>query len=238
MAGLHADARGVGLYIGEDVSIGPGTVFGAHVTVHPHTMIGADCVIDDGAVLGRRPRLAAHSGAPRGDRGALVLGARVTVGAGAVVFAGARIEENAIIGDQAFVREGATVGAGSVIGRGSAVDPQVLIGARVRVETNVYLTQGTVVEDDVFVGSRVCTTNDNTMARHDSAFELRGALLRRACRVGGGAALLPGVEIGEEAVVGAGAVVLADVAPRTVVVGVPARQVGTVDDAELLEQRR
>ena len=81
-----------------------------------------------------------------------------------------------------------------------------------RVQTNVYLTAFTLVEDDVFVGPGVITTNDDTMARHgprDGA--ARAPILRRACRVGGGAVLTPGVEIGEEAFVAAGAVVTRDV---------------------------
>jgi len=81
------------------------------------------------------------------------------------------------------------------------------------VQANVYLTQGTIVEQDVFVGPGVRTTNDDTMARHDGSYELRGATLRRACRIGGGAILLPGIEIGEGAFVGAGAVVTRDVPP-------------------------
>ena len=59
-------------------------------------------------------------------------------------------------------------------------------------------------------------------------------MLRRACRIGGGAVLLPGVEVGEEAFVGAGAVVTRDVPARTVVVGVPARAVREVAPEELL----
>jgi len=162
----------------------------------------------------------------------------VTVCSGAVVFAGARIEADVILGDQSFVREHAVVGAASVIGRGSVVDPGVQIGARVRVQTDVYLTQGSVLEDDVFVGPGVCTTNDNTMSRHDASYELRGALLRRACRVGGGAVLVPGVEIGEEAFVAAGAVVTRDVPSRSLVVGSPARELRRVGDEELLERWR
>ena len=66
----------------------------------------------------------------------------------------------------------------------------------------------------MFVGPGVTTTNDNTMGRHAARTRSsRGALLRRACRVGGGAVLLPGVEVGEEAFVAAGAVVTRDV-PR------------------------
>ena len=101
-----------------------------------------------------------------------------------------------------------------MIGRGSAVDNDVLVGARVRVQTDVYLTAYCVVEDDVFVGPGAMTTNDSTMSRHGADFALEGALLRRACRIGGGAVLTPGVEIGEEAFVAAGAVVTRDVPPR------------------------
>ena len=78
------------------------------------------------------------------------------------------------------------------------------------------------------------TTNDDSMARRPRGEPLVGATLRRACRVGGGAVLLPGVEIGAEAFVGAGAVVTRDVAPRSLVVGSPARHVREVDEQELL----
>jgi acetyltransferase-like isoleucine patch superfamily enzyme len=213
-------------------------VLGANVTIHDGTVIGDGCVLEDGVILGKRPRLARHSSAPRGELDGLVLGPRVTVCANAVVFAGARIDADAILGDQSFVRERARVGAGTVIGRGSVVDPGVHIGERVRVQTNVYLTQGSLVEDDVFVGPGVCTTNDDTMSRHGLDYELRGATLRRACRIGGGAVLVPGVEIGEEAFVGAGAVVTRDVPQRSLVVGSPARELRRVRDDELLERWR
>jgi acetyltransferase-like isoleucine patch superfamily enzyme len=95
-----------------------------------------------------------------------------------------------------------------------------------------------VIEDDVFVGPGVCTTNDHTMARHDPQTEMRGALLRRACRVGGGALLLPNIEVGEEAFVAAGSVVIRDVPARAVVMGVPARVVRSVGEEDLLERWR
>jgi acetyltransferase-like isoleucine patch superfamily enzyme len=220
------------------VSIGGRVVIGAHVTIHDGTVIGDDCVIEDGVILGKRPRLARHSSAQRGELDGLVLGPRVTVCANAVVFAGASIDADAILGDQSFVRERARVGAGTVIGRGSVVDPGVQIGERVRVQTNVYLTQGSLVEDDVFVGPGACTTNDDTMSRHGPDYELRGATLRRACRIGGGAVLVPGVEIGEEAFIGAGAVVTRDVPQRSLVVGSPARELRRVRADELLERWR
>src|SRR5690606_9285949 len=82
----------------------------------------------------------------------LEIGERVTICSGAVVFAGARIEDRAIVGDQAYVRERAVVGADSVVGRGTAVDNDVRIGERCKVQTMVYLTAFSVLEDDVFVG--------------------------------------------------------------------------------------
>jgi acetyltransferase-like isoleucine patch superfamily enzyme len=237
VAVLRPDARAPGLMLGAGVEIGAGVSFGAHVVVHADTIVGAGCAIEDHAVLGKRPRLA--RGSPTvGDCGPLELAQRVTVCAGAIVFAGASIGEGTIIGDQSFVRERASVGAESVIGRGSVVDNDVSLGARVRVQTNVYLTAFTIVEDDVFMGPGVTTTNDDAMGRHGAQTPLRGAVLRRACRVGGGAVLTPGVEIGEEAFVAAGAVVTGDVPPRAVVMGVPARVVRQVSDEDLLERWR
>jgi acetyltransferase-like isoleucine patch superfamily enzyme len=227
-----------GLLLGDGVRIGDGVRFGAYVVVHPGTVLGDGCEVQDGAILGKPPKLARHSSAPREAPPPLVLGAGAVVCARAIVLAGAEIGEGAILGDQSFVRERARVGAGSVIGRGSAIDNDVVIGARVRVQTDVYVTAFTEIEDDVFVGPGACTTNDDTMARHGSEYALRGARLRRACRVGGGTVLCPGVEIGEEAFVAAGALVTRDVPARAVAMGVPARVVREVPDADLVERWR
>jgi len=234
---LHPDDRGPGLLIGEGVQIGTGVRFGAYVVVHDGTVIGDGCTIEDHAVLGKRPRLAEDSAAS-GRIGTLRLQAGVSVCAGAILFAGAEVGAGAIIGDQSYVRERSQIGPGSVIGRGSVVDNDVRVGARAKVQTGVYLTAFSLLEDDVFVGPGVTMTNDDTMARHDAGTPLRGAVLRRACRIGGGSVLTPGVEIGEEAFVAAGAVVRRDVPPRAVVMGVPARIVREVPDEDLLERWR
>jgi acetyltransferase-like isoleucine patch superfamily enzyme len=223
---------GAGVRLGEDVRIG------VNVVIYAGTVIEDGTRIEDGAVLGRAPLLAAHSSARGGDAGPLVVGSGASIGTGAVAFGGARIGEGAIVGDHTHIREGATLGEDTVVGRGTAIGPAASIGARVRLQTNVWLTGWTTVEDDVFVGPGLVSMNDDTMARLAPGERLDGPVLRRACRVGGGVLLTPGVEVGEEAFVGAGAVVTRDVPPGAIVMGVPARVTGTVGDDQLLERWR
>jgi UDP-2-acetamido-3-amino-2,3-dideoxy-glucuronate N-acetyltransferase len=226
-----------GVVIHDGVTVGAGGVIGAGAVLHPGVALGERCLVEDGAVLGKRPRLRPGSSA-EGALGPLQVGDGVTVCCGAVVYAGARLAARVIIGDHAQVRERAIVGERTVLGRGSTIDFDAHVGARVSIQTLVYLTGAAVVEDDVFIGPGVMTTNDDTMDRHPAGLPLQGPLLRRACRIGGGVTLTPGVEIGEEAFVAAGSVVTRDVAPRAVVMGVPAREVRQVGDEDLLERWR
>lgn len=174
----------------------------------------------------------------------LLIGDKVSIGEGAligghvVIHSGVQIGPDARVGDHAQIREGAVIGAGSTVGSYVSVDPGVEMGERVSIQTRCYITGGTVVEDDVFIGPGVTLTNDNTMNRHAPEFEFEGPILRRACRIGGGATLCPGIEIGEEAFVAAGAVVTADVPPRAVVMGVPARALREVPDEDLMHRWR
>jgi len=230
--------RAPGLLLSPDATVADDAQIGCHVVIHGAVEVAAGAVIQDGAILGKLPKLAAHSTASREAPAPLRVGEGATVCAQAIVFAGATIGPGAIVGDQAFVRERAVIGEASVVGRGSAVDNDVRVGARVRIQTGVYLTAYSVVEDDVFIGPTVSTYNDDTMSRHDDSYELRGCTLRRACRIGGGTKLRPGIEVGDEAFVAMGSVVTRNVPPRRVVMGVPARVVGTVDESELLENWR
>jgi acetyltransferase-like isoleucine patch superfamily enzyme len=242
-AHVHLDASladdvvvGPASVIHAGVVVGAGSTIGSASVIYAGTTLGSRCLVEDCAVLGKRPRLRAGSSAAGGELGALVLEDDVTVCCGAVLYAGARVGAAAIIGDQTQVRERATVGPKSVVGRGSSVDFGAQVGARVLIQTGVYVTGGSVVEDDVFLGPGVTTTNDHAMGRHPAGERLLGPTFRRACRVGGGAVLLPGVEIGEEAFVAAGALVTRDVAARDVVIGVPARVLRQVRDEDLLER--
>jgi acetyltransferase-like isoleucine patch superfamily enzyme len=203
--------------------------------VYPGTVLGEDVVIGDNAVVGKPPTLGARSTAETGKLPPLVIGDGVSILACAVVFAGSRLGKGVIVGDQACVRERCDLGDEVVVGRGSVVENDTTVGARTRIQANAYVTAYSTIEEDVFVAPCVVTTNDNLMGRTEERHaRRRGPTIRRAARVGAGAVLLPGIEIGEEAFVGAGAVVLRDVPPRTVVVGNPARAIREVPAEELL----
>jgi len=203
--------------------------------VYPGTIVGDGCRILDYAVVGKQPTLSPRSTTKREELGPVELGPGTVVSTGAIVFAGTKIGTRVIVGDQACVRERVEVGDDVVIGRGSLIENDTTVGAFTKIQADAYITAYTTLEDNVFIAPCVVTTNDNFMGRTERRHELIGGpTIRRGARVGGGAILCPGVEIGEEAFVGAGAVVIRDVPPRVVVVGNPARVLRDVPQDELL----
>ena len=198
-------------------------------------MLGEGVKVLEHAVVGKQPSLSPRSTAKREPLEPAVIGDGTIVSTGAIVFAGSRIGARVILGDQSCVRERVTVGDDVVIGRGSLVENDTTIGALTKIQADAYITAYSTLEEQVFIAPCVVTTNDNFMGRTEKRHELvAGPTIRRGARVGGGAILLPGVEIGEEAFVGAGAVVTKDVPARMLVVGNPARVVRQVPDEELL----
>ena len=234
----HPSGLGVNLLLGDGVVVGRGVTFGANVVVFDDTVIGDGCFIQDGAVLGKVPSLAPTSTAKRGELAPLVLGAGCVISTGAIVYRGTTLGPGCIIGDHAGVRERCALGERVVVGRGSVVENDTTIGDLTRIQTGVYITAYMTIEDRCFIAPCVHTTNDNFMGRTEKRHKLiKGATIRRGARVGGGVVLCPGIEIGEEAFIAAGAVVTKDAPPRKVLMGVPARVVRDVNEDELLENQ-
>jgi len=203
--------------------------------VEPGTVVGEGVKVLEYAVVGKQPVLSPRSTAKREDLPPAELGPGTVVSTGAVVFAGTTIGARVIVGDQACVRERCTIGDDVVIGRGSLVENDTIVGALTKIQADAYITAYSTLEEEVFIAPCVVTTNDDFMGRTERRHELRkGPTIRRGARVGSAAVLCPGVQIGEEAFVGAGAVVTKDVPPRVVVVGNPARVLRDVPDDELL----
>ena len=209
---------------------------GQNVVIYPGTVIGAGAKILDNAVVGKQPSLSPRSTAKREPLPPTVIGPGTIISTGAIVFAGTTIGARVIIGDQACVRERVVVGDDVVIGRGSLVENDTTIGAMTKIQADAYITAYSTLEEHVFIAPCVVTTNDNYMGRTEQRHALiKGPTIRRGARIGGGAILCPGIEIGEEAFVGAGAVVTKSVPPRVVVVGSPARVLRDVPADELLD---
>jgi UDP-2-acetamido-3-amino-2,3-dideoxy-glucuronate N-acetyltransferase len=183
-------------------------------TVYPGTVLGEGVRVLENAVVGKQPALGPKSTAKRDPL------------------------QPAEIGDQSCVRERVAIADDVVVGRGALVENDTTIGSGTRIQAEAYITAYSTLEEDVFIAPCVVTTNDNFMGRTEKRKALmKGPTIRRGARVGGGAILLPGVEIGEEAFVGAGAVVTKDVPARKVVVGSPARVLRDVPEEELLENQ-
>ncbi len=212
------------LVMGEGVTIGEAVEIGANVVIHDGTVIGDGVVIQDNVVLGKQPKLSKRStSAKKEPLAPLEIGAGTAVCSGAVVYAGTVLGPDVIIGDQASVRERCTLGEGVVVGRGVCVENDVPIGAFTKIQSNSYITAYSELEDHVFIAPCVTTTNDNFMGRTEARHELiKGAIIRRGARVGGGVVILPGIEIGAEAFVAAGALVTRDVPAGKLVAGLPA----------------
>jgi acetyltransferase-like isoleucine patch superfamily enzyme len=235
---LHPSGLAPNLLLGANVSVGAGVVFGANVVVHDDTDIGDGCFIQDGAVLGKVPSLSPSSTAKKGELPGLCLGSGCVVSTGAIVYRGVTMGPGCVIGDLASVRERCLLGERVVVGRGTCVENDTTIGDFTKIQSNAYITAYMTIEDHVFVAPCVQTTNDNFMGRTEKRHELiKGATIRRGARIGGGVLLCPGVEIGEEAFIAAGAVVTKDAPAGKVLIGMPARVVRDVPAEELLENQ-
>jgi acetyltransferase-like isoleucine patch superfamily enzyme len=206
--------------------------------VYPGTVLGEGVKVLEYAVVGKQPSLSPRSTAKREPLPPTEVGEGTIVSTGAVVFAGSRIGARVILGDQSCVRERVAIGDDVVVGRGSLIENDTTVGALTKIQADAYITAYSTLEESVFIAPCVVTTNDNFMGRTEKRHELvKGPTIRRGARIGGGAILLPAVDVGEEAFVGAGAVVTKDVPPRALVVGSPARVLREVPPEELLENQ-
>jgi len=156
----------------------------------------------------------------------LEIGPHANVRAFTVIYAGSRIGSHLETGHGAVIREENKIGDHLSIWNQSTIDYGCVIGNNVRIHTGVYVAQFTIIEDDVFLAPGVMIAND----RHPICREcLVGPTIKRGARIGINSTLLPGVVIGEGALVGAAAVVTKDVPPGMVVAGNPARVMGEVE---------
>jgi acetyltransferase-like isoleucine patch superfamily enzyme len=179
------------------------------VIKHGQVVLGRDCVIQENVILGSS------------DQGQVIIGDNCLIRSGSVIYSGTKIGHNFRTGHNILVRENTSIGDDVLVGTNSVVENNCRIGSRVSIQTNVYVTTNCTLEDDVFMGPCSVTTNDKYMQRGAT---LVGPIVKAGARIGANATILPGVSVGERAVVGSGSVVTKNVAPDITVAGNPARE--------------
>jgi len=177
-------------------------------------------IVDDGARIGHDVTFVVRED-DGSTAGVIRLGRGAIVRSGTVVCSGVVVGDESVVGHNCVLRRGATIGFGSVISHMVSIERNVRIGRNVRVSALTHLTGDCVVEDDVQIGARVATVNDAAMEWGANP-PLNPPRFRRGCRVGSGCTILAGIEVGENALIGAGSVVTRNVPSNVVAYGVPA----------------
>lgn len=200
------------------------TLLAAGVKLAPGVRLGPDADLQAPCIVGKAPRGAKEGELP------LTIGERATVRPFTTIYAGNTIGARLQTGQGASIREDNVLGDDVSVGTNSVLEFGNKIGNRVRIHSGCFLEMVTI-EDDVFVGPNVVFTDDPHPMNCPKYKECKGgATVRRLARIGANSTILPGVEIGENALVGAGSVVVEDVPAGAVVVGNPARVIKRVDE--------
>lgn len=225
--------------IGDNVKIGNGSVIGHNVTIHTDTVIGENVRVDDGTVIGKLPMRAANSAVTKDQElHPCNIGSDCIVGANVVIYRGSEIDQKVLVADLASVRENVKIGRKTIVGRGVAIENFCNIGKYCKLETNSYITAYSDLEDRVFIAPCVATSNDNYVGRTEERFKhFKGAIIRKGARICVNATILPGKEIGEDALVAASALIHKNAPAGKIVAGVPGKAIKNVPEEQLLKNQ-
>ncbi len=150
-----------------------------------------------------------------------VIGKNYTIRSNSIIYNDVVIGDNFRTGHNVVIRENTNIGDDVLIGTNTVIEGDVIIGNDVSIQSNVYIPTNSVIEDNVFIGPCACFTNDKYPVRIN--YELQGPKVRRGASIGGNTTFLSNVEIGEGAIVAAGAIVIHSVPPFYLAIGTPAR---------------
>lgn len=211
--------------IHENVVIEDDVIIHDYVVVYPNTVIKKAAEIFDHCVLGKLPTTPGCTARELKDKYSdLIIGENSILCPGVVLYIGTTIGERCLLGDNCSIREDCIVGDYCIISRNVSVNYETKIGHHTKIMDNSHITGNMTIGNHVFISVLVATTNDNAMGRQGyNEAEVQGAVISDYVTIGAAANILPNVNIGENAIVGAGSVVTKDVPKSKVVMGIPAK---------------
>jgi acetyltransferase-like isoleucine patch superfamily enzyme len=187
--------------------------------MHKNVVLGKNCLIQENVLLGIPSR--EYLDKDQSTWPPTKIGDNAILRSGTIIYCDVVIGKKFQTGHSVLVREKTKIGDNVLLGSYSIVDGLTEIGSHVSIQSSVYIPLNTVIGDKVFIGPKAVLTNDKYPLRKKE--RLKGPILRRGVSVGANATLLPGIEIGEGAMIAAGAVVTKDIPPWKLAIGNPAR---------------
>lgn len=225
--------------IGNDCQIGNNVILNS-VSIGDNTIIEDNSVIGYGTITGHYYAQKQHqdeSNSIEEINYKIIIGKNVLIRTGVTIYFDAQIGDNCWINHNAIIREKVSISEDTTIGSYTICENNVSIGKRCAIHNHTMICAETNIESFVFIGPGVTFTNNSPIGHlRDVPSTIRGAKLRLGCAIGGGVTICPGVEIGHEAIVAAGAVVTKDIPPRIIVAGNPAKKIKDVDQQSFIKE--
>jgi acetyltransferase-like isoleucine patch superfamily enzyme len=196
----------------------------ATAVVHANVELGDGAAVEDFVVIGAGPL------GPNGEASPTRIGLSARIRSHSVIYAGNAIGDRFQTGHGVLVREWNEIGDDVSVGSHTVIEHHVRIGDGARIHSNAFIPEYSVIDAGAWIGPNAVLTNAVYPQSPNAKSDLRGPHLHRGARIGANVTLLPGVVVGEDALVGAGSVVVRDVPAGAVVVGNPARIIRSISD--------
>jgi acetyltransferase-like isoleucine patch superfamily enzyme len=188
--------------------------------IHETAIVAPDAIVGTNSEVGPFALVGLYGG---DDLRPFEMGSHGVIRSHCVTYRGTRFGTSAALGHGVLVRENCTIGDRVSIGSHSVVEHTVRMGNDVRLHSNCFVPEESVLEDGCWLGPGVIVTNARYPNRSDTKKNLEGVHIEKDATIGAGVILMPGIRVGAGALVGAGSLVLDDVAPGQRVVGNPGR---------------